>query len=159
MNNCYFIRALKSVVLFFVLVVLVFVLSFVLGNSSDNPITFRELLAGTDLSKFVIFGLVFGLVYPLFGYVKRKVYTNRPLDGEKEAVIRLFADVRFEQVSDENRKMVFRPKSALTRFMRLYEDRIEVDYTDNPVVLSGLRRDVDRLARRVQQLVQKEAER
>jgi uncharacterized membrane protein YciS (DUF1049 family) len=144
-------------VLFFVLVVLVFVLSFVLGNSSNNPITFRKLLAGTDLSKFVIFGVVFGVVYPLFGYVKRKVYINHPLDEEKEEVIRLFTDVRFELSSDEEKKLIFRPKSAVTRFMRLYEDRVEVDYSDNPVVLSGLRRDVDRLARRVQQLVQKEA--
>jgi uncharacterized membrane protein YciS (DUF1049 family) len=145
-------------VLFFVLVVLVFVLSFVLGNSSDNPITFKDLIKGTDLSKFVIFGVVFGVVYPLFGYVKRKVYINHPLDEEKEEVIRLFTDVRFELSSDEEKKLIFRPKSAVTRFMRLYEDRVEVDYSDNPVVLSGLRRDVDRLARRVQQLVQKEAE-
>jgi hypothetical protein len=38
--------------------------------------------------------------------------------------------------------------------MRLYEDSIELDYSDNPVILSGLRRDVDRLASRVQKLVQ-----
>jgi uncharacterized membrane protein YciS (DUF1049 family) len=154
--NRYFIRALKSTILFFILTVLVFVISFGLGNSSGNPITFKDLLRGSDLTSLIIFGAVFGMVYPLFGYVKRKVHTNHPLDEEKQEVIRLFADARFEVSSDEDKKIVFRHRSPLARLMRLYEDGIEVDYSENPVVLSGLRRDVDRLASRVQRLVQKE---
>jgi uncharacterized membrane protein YciS (DUF1049 family) len=154
--NRYFIRALKSIVLFFVLAFLVFVISFALGNSANNPITFEALLRGSDLLNLAIFGVVFGVVYPLFGYVKRKVYTNRPLDEEKQEVIRLFADVRFELLSDTGKKLSFRHKNSVARLMRLYEDRIEVDYSENPVLLSGLRRDVDRLAIRVQQVVQKE---
>jgi hypothetical protein len=108
------------------------------------------------LRSLAIFGVVFGVVYPLFGYVKRKVHTNHPLDEEKLEVIRLFADIRFEVLSDEDKKIVFRHRSPFIRFMRLYEDRIEVDYSENPVVLSGLRRDVDRLASRIQRLLQKE---
>ncbi|MDR0737510.1 MAG: hypothetical protein LBF39_00380 [Prevotellaceae bacterium] len=154
----YFIRALKSIILFFVLAVLVFVISFVLGNSSDNPIAFKDLLQGSDLFHLAIFGVVFGLVYPLFGYVKRKVYINHSFDEEKQEIIRLFADVRFELLSDEDKKIIFRHKNPVARFMRLYEGSIEVDYSENPVILSGLRRDVDRLARRIQQLMQKETE-
>jgi uncharacterized membrane protein YciS (DUF1049 family) len=154
----YFIRALKSIALFFVLVVLVFVISFVLGNSSDNPISFKELLQGSDLYHLTILGVVFGAVYPLFGYVKRKVHLNHSFDKEKQAVISLFSDARFELLSDEENRITFRHKNPVTRFMRLYEDRIEVDYSENPVMISGLRRDVDRLAHRVQQLVQQAAE-
>ncbi|MDR3183920.1 MAG: hypothetical protein LBT49_00730 [Prevotellaceae bacterium] len=149
----YFIRALKSVVLFFILAMLLFAVSFVLGNSSSNPITFMDLLQGSDLSSLVIFGVVFGVVYPLFGYVKRKVYTNHPLDEEKQEVIRLFAEVRFELQSDNDKKLIFRHKNPVARFMRLCEDRIEIDYSDNPVLLSGLRRDIDRLASRIQKLI------
>jgi uncharacterized membrane protein YciS (DUF1049 family) len=149
----YFIRALKSIIFFFVIVVLVFVISFALGNSSENPITFKELLQGTDLTPLTIFAVVFGMAYPLFGYVKRKVYTNHPLDEEKQEVIRLFADVHFELLSDENKKIIFRHKSPVARCMRLYEGNIEVDYSENPVVLSGLRRDVERLASRIQSLI------
>jgi uncharacterized membrane protein YciS (DUF1049 family) len=152
----YFIRALKSIILFFVIATLVFVISFVLGNSSDNPIAFKDLLRGSDLFHPVILGVVFGMVYPLIGYVKRKVYTNHPLDEEKQEVIRLFTDVRYILLSDEDKKMIFQHKNPVVRFMRIYEDRIEVDYSENPVIVSGLRRDVDRLARRVQQLMQKE---
>ena len=154
--NRYFIRALKSLVLFFVMAVLIFVISFVLGNSSSNPVTFEDLLRGSDLLNLSIFGVVFGLVYPLFGYVTRKVHTNHPLHEEKQEIVRLFADVRFELLSDENEKLIFRHKSPAARVLRLCEDRIEVDYSDNPVLLSGLRRDVDRLAARVQQAVQKD---
>ena len=152
----YFIRALKSIILFFVIATLVFVISFVLGNSSGNPIAFKDLLQGSDLFHLTVFGVVFGLVYPLIGYVKRKVYINHSFDEDKQEVIRLFADVRFTLLSDEDKKMIFQHKNPVVRFMRIYEDRIEVDYSENPVIMSGLRRDVDRLARRVQQLMQKE---
>jgi hypothetical protein len=131
-----------------------FVIIFWLGKSPDNPITFKELLQKNNLGILITFGVVFGMVYPLFGYVKRKVHTNHPLDEEKQEVIRLFADVRFEVSSDEDKKIIFRHKSPVIRFMRLYEDGIVVDYSENPVILSGLRRDVDRLASRVQRLVQ-----
>ena len=64
--------------------------------------------------------------------------------------------MRYILLSDEDKKMIFQHKNPVVRFMRIYEDRIEVDYSENPVIVSGLRRDVDRLARRVQQLMQKE---
>jgi hypothetical protein len=131
-----------------------FAISFWLGNSPENPITFKDLLQESNVGLLITFGVVFGVAYPLFGYVKRKVHTKHPLDEEKQEVIRLFADVRFEVSSDEDKKIVFRHRSPFVRFMRLYEDSIEVDYSDNPVVLSGLRRDVDRLASRIQRLVQ-----
>jgi hypothetical protein len=154
--NRYIIRAIKSTILIFILIVMVFVLSFELGNASDNPISFKDLLLGSDLKSMAIFGVVFGMVCPLLGFVKRKVDTNHPLDEEKQEVIRLFADVRFEVSSDEDKKLVFRHRSPVARLMRLYEDRIEVDYSGNPIVLSGPRRDLDRLASRVQRLLQQE---
>jgi tryptophan-rich sensory protein len=154
----YFIRVLKSILFFFGFGFLVVVMAFVLGNSSENPITFEELLQRMNLTPLIIFGVVFGAAYPLLGYVKRKVYTNHSLDEEKQEVIRLFADVHFELVSDEDKKIIFRHKNPVARFMRLYEGHIEVDYSEDTVIVSGLRRDVDRLARRMQQLLQKEAE-
>jgi uncharacterized membrane protein YciS (DUF1049 family) len=156
-TNRYFIRALKSTALFFVLAALVFVLSFALGNSADNPITFEELLRGSDLLNLAIFGVVFGAVYPLFGYVTRKVHVRLRNDGEHDDLDRLFADVRFELLSDDGEKLIFRQKNPVTRLMRLYEDRIEVDYSENPVALRGLRRDVDRLVARLRWLAQNES--
>jgi hypothetical protein len=151
-------RALKSVLLFFILASLIFVAGFLLGSSSGNPITFKELILTSDISNLVIFLLGFGLVYPFFGYVKQKIHVNHPLEADKQEIIRAFADVRFELLTDENQKMTFHHKSPLVRFIRLYEDRIEIDYAGNPVLLQGLRRDADRLARIVQRIVQKAEE-
>jgi len=147
----YLIRALKSIVMFFVFGTLIFLISYFLGRSSHPGLTFMDLIRQSDTTSIVIFFVAFGLVYPLIGFVKQKVYASKPFDDYKEEVIRMFAQVNFVLVSDENNKMVFHHKNALSRLLRLfYEDAIEVNYADSPILLGGLRRDTYRLARMVQ---------
>jgi hypothetical protein len=44
----------------------------------------------------------------------------------------------------------FRIKSKLTRFMRMYEDAITITKGESPLILSGYRRDLFRLASGIQ---------
>jgi hypothetical protein len=157
MNTLYLRRALKSILMFCIIALLIYVAGFYFGASSNSQTTFKDLLMASNLRMLVIFLLVFGLVHPLFGYIKQRVYVNHPLDDDKQDIIRRFANANFILESDDNKKMVFRHQSPIVRFMRLYEDRIEVDYSANPVIIDGLRRDADRLARAVQEIVQHES--
>jgi hypothetical protein len=143
----YFIRALKSILLFFVMGTLFYALVYFIGKTE---LTFMEFIQQSKITNIVIFFVVFGLAYPLIGYVKQKVYASKPFEEYKQEVIRMFAQVNFELTADENKKMVFRHKNALMRFMRLYEDAIVIDYSDSPVLVLGLRRDADRLSRIIQ---------
>ncbi|MDR3236687.1 MAG: hypothetical protein LBT48_08215 [Prevotellaceae bacterium] len=156
-NTRYLRRALKSILMFCIIACLIYVAGFYFGASSNNQITLKDLLLTSNLKLLVIFLLVFGLVHPLFGYIKQRIYVNHPLDGEKQDIIRRFANANFKLESDDNKKMVFRHQSHIVRFTRLYEDRIEVDYSSNPVTVDGLRRDADRLARAIQEIVQHES--
>ncbi|MCL2098256.1 MAG: hypothetical protein FWH23_05800 [Bacteroidales bacterium] len=146
----YFIKALKAIVLFFVIGTLIYVIGYFLGKSSRPDLTFAELIEQSNITSIVVFFVIFGLAYPLIGYVKQKVYASKPFEEYKQEVIRMFAQVKFELVSDNDNKMVFRNKSALSRLMRMYEDKVTVDYSDSPILLLGLRRDVYRLARMIQ---------
>jgi uncharacterized membrane protein YciS (DUF1049 family) len=146
----YLIRALKSTVMFFVLVTLVYVITYFLGKNSHQEVSFMDLVNQSRIMPLVIFLLVFGFVYPLIGYVRQKVYASKPFDEYKQEVIRMFLQVNFVLVTDDDKKLVFRHKNAVSRFMRLYEDTIVVDYADAPILLSGLRRDTYRLARMIQ---------
>jgi len=148
----YFLRVLKSIVLFFVMVALIHVLIYFIAEESRFD-TFMEFIGQSDLRSMAILFLVFSMVYPLIGYVKQQVYASKPFDDYKQEVIRMFAQANFVLESDENKKLVFRNKSAFSRLMRLYEDAVEVDYSDSPILLRGLRRDAYRFARMIQYLI------
>jgi hypothetical protein len=115
-----------------------------------------ELIYATDVSKLVIFFFAFGLIYPFIGYSTQKVYLNRSFEEDKQEIIRLFSEFRFILEKDEEQKMIFRHKNPVARFMRLCEDRITLDYSQNPLEINGLRRDADRLVRLAQRVAQKE---
>ena len=147
----YFIRALKSILMFFALGALIFFISYLLGKGSRPDLTFMHLVRQSDTTSIALFFVAFGLVYPLIGFVKQKVYASKPFDEYKQEIIRMFSQVNFVLVSDKGQKMKFQHKNALSRFMRLfYEDAIVVDYANTPILLSGLRRDTYRLARMIQ---------
>ena len=148
----YFIRALKSILLFFIFGTLVFVLVYYTGTKSSD-VNFMDFVYMSNIKNIIIFFTVFGLVYPMIGYVKQKVYASKSFDEYKEEVVRIFSQVNFVLISDKDKKMVFRPKSELLRLMRWYEDAVVVDYSDAPVLVNGLRRDAYRLSRRIQDYI------
>jgi hypothetical protein len=146
----YFIRALKSTFLFFLMVILIHVLIYYMGRDSRAELTFMDFILQSDLRSMAWFLLVFGMVHPMIGYVKQKVHVSKPFEEYKQEVIRMFSEANFVLESDENKKLVFRNKSAFSRLMRLYEDAVEIDYSEATIVLSGLRRDAYRFARMIQ---------
>ena len=146
----YFIRGLKATLMFFMIGTLIHVLIYLIGNDSEPKLSFMEFIRKSDITSISIFFAVFGMAYPLIGFVKQTVYASKPFDEYKQEVVRMFTQVNFVLVSDKDKKMVFRSKSALTRLLRLYEDTIVLDYSDSPIVLKGLRRDVCRLSRMIE---------
>ncbi len=151
----YLIRALKFTFLFFLLGLLIFVLTYLFGKGSHSEATFMDLVLQSDVKNMVIFFVAFGLVYPLIGYVKQKVYFDRSFEGDKQEVIRMFSDLNFVLQKEEGKKLYFRHRSMLTRIMRLGEDKIEVNYSHNPLIVSGLRKDAYRLSRMIQHYVRR----
>jgi len=149
----YLIRALKTIVLLFILVALVFAISYYLGRGSHPEIIFMDLIRKSDITSMVIFLVIFGFVYPMIGYVKQKVYASKPFDEYKQEVIRMFLQLNFVLISDEDKKLVFRHKGAVARLLRLYEDTLVLDYSDSPILLIGLRRDTYRLSRMMQHYI------
>jgi hypothetical protein len=134
--------------MFFILGALIHLLIYFI--SSNKPDTFMEFLGESDLKSMALFFAVFGLVYPLVGYVKQKVEVSKPFDEYKEEILHIFIQLNFVLISDKDGKIIFRHKSIFPRLLRLYEDSIELDYSDSPIVLSGLRRDAYRLARMIE---------
>ncbi|MDR2424678.1 MAG: hypothetical protein LBD59_08145 [Prevotellaceae bacterium] len=150
----YLIRAFKSIVFVLTLCSAVLLLFYLL---SDNR---QELTFASLVSKplyFSAFCILYGLVYPLVSFVKKDAILSNPLVDEKDNILKVFSAAGYELVSENGEIMVFRLKNKTTRIFRLFgEDAIEVQYVAdlNSVLLSGMRRDVYRLAKHVEYLSQ-----
>ncbi|MDR1681395.1 MAG: hypothetical protein LBS12_06410 [Prevotellaceae bacterium] len=153
MPTRYYIRAGKSILLFYTIALLAIAVIYFITPTQDRQVaTFAEFLQqGVTLGWMSLFLALFGLVYPFFGYIRHRIPRPHPLTAEEKAIIvAVFANARFTLRKDDGQTLVFRPKSALTRGMRVYEDAITVDYAGDALTVEGLRRDADRLARGVE---------
>ena len=146
------VRSVKYLVYCFILLSLFLALVFYTSDHGHLNY-FWEIIPPDSYWQIALFLIAFAAIYPLFGYANRKVYLNRPFDQDKEALIEPILHANYQIKEDHDQKLVFRHKNAFTRFMRLYEDAITIDHSDNPVIIKGLRRDVYRFSRYMEHTV------
>jgi hypothetical protein len=121
------------------------------SEKRDGGVNFADLIAyPTHLAAFFV---LFGIVYPLVSFVKKDAMLVRTFSEERINILNVFDSMGYELTSEKDGILIFRLKSRITRFMRLfYEDMIEVEYNEGKVSLSGLRRDIYRLTRYIEYL-------
>lgn len=141
------VKYLIYLVIVFVLVIAIFSLTSKSSFSFSN--LFRE---GTEM-QIVIFLLVMSFIYPFFGYARKKVYLNKSYTEDKAKILEVFERSRFEVESEGENTLNFRHKSFVVRMFRMFEDRIILDYSDNPIAIEGQRKEVYRIARMVEYAV------
>ena len=64
-------------------------------------------------------------------------------------ILACFEQWGYEIENEEPEQISFRLKSKTGRFTRMYEDRIVIETKEEPIVLNGYRRDIDRMARNI----------
>ncbi|GAB1473844.1 hypothetical protein MASR2M69_12850 [Bacteroidota bacterium] len=141
------VKYLVYLVIVFVLVIAIFSLTSKSSFSFSN--LFRE---GTEM-QIVIFLLVMSVIYPFFGYARKKVYLNKSFTEDKTKILDAFERSRFEVESESGNTLSFRHKSFVVRMFRMFEDRIILDYSDNPIAIEGQRKEVYRIARMIEYAV------
>ena len=113
MPTRYFIRALKSIVYFFIMCLLLLALIYFITPVQDRQVhSFTEFLQRNNLLMMAIFLAAFGLIYPVIGYITQKVPRSRPFsEDDKKKVVGIFANARFELTGDNGSTLTFRPKN------------------------------------------------
>lgn len=106
--------------------------------------------------KIFLFFMAFGFIYPLLGFSKKEIYTNNNFQQKRKEVDGLFISAHYVLKSDDGSKMVWVLKNPVMRAFRVYEDKVTVDYSSNPVIVSGLRKDVFRFGRGIEFIMQKQ---
>jgi hypothetical protein len=153
MPKRYPVRALKYVLYFFIIALLVQALVYFLSSEAERQVrSFTDFLQRGDLVKMALFLAAFGVIYPFIGFTAHKVPRSRPFSADdKEAAVKIFTNARFVLAGDDGSTLTFRIANPVARITRVFEDAITVNYADNPLVVEGLRRDAGRLARAIEQ--------
>ena len=153
----YLIRVCKYFI--YCTVLLLLILALVFYTSDHGQLThFWEMIPPSNYWQVALFLSAFAIVYPFVGFVKRSVYLNKPFVQDRGILLDPIIRANYRIEKEENNIITFRPKGAFTRFMRLYEDRMTLDFSDNPIVLEGMRRDVYRFARSMEFIVRRLSE-
>lgn len=140
----YCIRSVKYFLSMAVMVILILGVLTYMQNGTFNILAQLSDGARSAIWIGVILAL-FSAVYPRFGYAER------PLDvrgdtAEIEKVIRKYMDERgYDPEKEELNLLTFRARSPLTRFFRIYEDRISFRRTHTGFTIEGLNREIVRL--------------
>lgn len=138
------IKYLIYLVIIFILVIAIF--SFI----SKQPFSFSALFRPGTGIQIAIFLLVISAIYPLIGYTTKKVFLNKSYQDDSATIEDILARSNFKKECTMGDYSVFRHKNQFLRAIRMFEDHIVINHTDNPIILEGQRKDVYRIARMIE---------
>jgi hypothetical protein len=124
---------------------------------SENASLLHFLEDGRPLEMLCLV-VVFAIIYPFIGFTTVKIYVNRQIAEDKSKIIELFDQKKYALISDENKVLAFRPKNKFHRLTRMNEDTLELNYSDTILKFHGLRKDVYRFKRMLEEFAQKNKE-
>lgn len=150
----YLIRSVKYFFYFAVLCGIILVLTFHFSTKPEGLTLMDMLLVDGSVYKMLAFFVAVAAIYPALGFQKKMLYVSNIAENKRE-IVDLFQNANYQLVEDDATKMVFRLRNPFIRFIRLYEDSVTIDLSDNPVMMEGLRKDVLRFSRGIEYICQK----
>jgi len=152
----YVIRAGKYLVYFFVLFLVMVTILWLLSPEKSQGLSITTLFKEGSIPKILIFFACIAAIYPKFAFVQRKIYLNGTFGESRDSIVEVFEGFGYEVECEGPQAISFRLKSKSMRFSRMWEDRVTINVTDNPLVVDGYRRDIDRIVRRINSMMQEQ---
>ncbi len=139
----YFIRAVKYFFYFtaiFILIISVLVLT----GAAEGDISTMFIGGYSALWKIAVFFAIIGAIYPSVGFMKRIAATSCSWEENKDKIIAFMTNRGYVLETSGIGTMTFR-KTGVSRFTRMYEDRITLTAKIGGIEVEGLRKDVIRI--------------
>lgn len=145
----YFIRSLKYLLYFSFMCGIILVLMFHFSVKPEGLTLLDMLLVDNSLYKMLAFFVAVAAIYPALGFQKKEVYISNFAEHKKE-IIELFENANYVIDSESATTISFRLRNPLLRLLRIYEDYVTIDFSGNPVLMEGLRKDILRFSRGIE---------
>ena len=151
----YFIRAVKYFIYFILLFVAIMAILIMTGAAEGDISTmFRG--GYSALWKIAVIFAVISAVYPSVGFIRKEALIPGSWEEDKD-IIREFMEGRgYVLESEDTGTMSFRKQGGISRFTRMYEDRIILTAKIGGVEMEGMRKDIIRLATGLESRFRKE---
>lgn len=159
----YLLRSIKYF-LFFSLLFFIFTAIMVLftdGTTFENVFRLKgSILFPSDYAMLKILALFLAVaaIYPSLAFVKKEAFIGGTFDENKNKIIGVFDNAGYMLENEDDEVLSFRIKNGFNRFSRLYEDRITITKDENPLILTGYRKDIFRLASAIEYATRREEE-
>lgn len=153
-------RVVRSVKYFFIFIILASLFVCILVPLTPHH-TYEHIFATSPDDTKALFNygswwkmlLMFGLiaaVYPGLTFVRKEVMIEGDFEDHRDKIMKEFEQAGYEKTDEDTERLTFRIKNKFTRFMRAYEDAVTITKGEAPLILSGNRKDILRLASRIE---------
>ena len=153
----YLIRSVKYLVYFTVMCGIILVLTFHFSVKPEDLTLMDMLMVDGSIYKMLAFFVAVAAIYPALGFQNKPVYVSNVKEHKKE-IIELFENENYVIADETATSITFRLRNPFLRFMRLFEDYVVIDFSENPVMMEGLRKDVLRFSRGIEYICRKDEE-
>ena len=113
------------------------------------------LLVDGSIYKMLAFFVAVAAVYPALGFQKKPLYVSNIKEHRKQ-VVELFENANYVIDTESATSISFRLRNPFVRLLRLYEDNVTIDFSESPVMIEGLRKDVLRFGRGIEYICREE---
>ena len=153
----YVIRSVKYLVYFTVMCSIILVLTFHFSVKPEGLTLMDMLLVDNSLYKMLAFFVAVAAVYPALGFQKKEVYISNFKENKKQ-IVELFENANYVIANESATSISFKLRNPFLRILRLCEDYVTIDFSGNPIVMEGLRKDILRFSRGIEYICRSEEE-
>lgn len=140
----YLVRLARYLLLLLIMIVILLVISYL--RSGGGMTELKEVFLGSERLRIILFVvLAYSLIYPLLVFGKKERYINGKFSDNRDGFIKAFAEQDYILAKEKDTILEFRKKSGFSRILLMGQDRIEVDFSDNPVIMEGLKKELRRM--------------
>ena len=145
----YFIRSVKYLVYFTVMCGIILVLTFHFSTKPEGLTLMDMLMVEGSIYKMLAFFVAVAAVYPALGFQKKE---------DRKEIVELFENANYVIAEESATSITFKLRNPFLRFMRLCEDYVTIDFSENPATMEGLRKDILRFSRGIEYICRKDEE-
>ena len=159
-------RVVRSVKYFFIFIILASLFVCILVPLTPHH-TYEHIFAtspedtnalfnyGSWWKMLMIFAII-AAIYPGLTFVKKEVMIEGDFEDHRDKILKEFEEAGYEQTGEDAEQVTFRLRNKFTRFMRAYEDAVTITKGEAPLILSGNRKDILRLASHIEYVLRQE---
>ena len=140
----YFIRAVKYFI-YFILLFVVIMAVLVLTGAAEGDISTMVRGGYSALWKIAVIFAVISTIYPSVGFIRKEAMIPGSWEEDKDIIKEFMGGRGYVLETEDTGIMSFR-KTGMSRFTRMYEDRVTLSAKIGGVEIEGMRKDVLRLA-------------